>query len=107
MAVVRNQRANDMCEVTMTRKRLVILRWVATLVAAGTMFQVGGCSLGGITNFLSNFNPCGTILACDPVEYEFVTSGYKGPGVRPDIDPACVYPPYCADDPFVTSEALP
>ena len=79
------------------------LRKVLTVAAVGLCYQLGGCSLGGITNYLANVNPCGTILNCDPVTYNFINSGYDGPGADPDIDPVCTYPPYCEDDPFVTS----
>lgn len=76
----------------------------ALVAALGTCFQCGGCSLCGIGQYIANFNPCGTILDCDPVTYEFIRSGYQGPGANPDIDPACTYPPYCANDPFVSSQ---
>ncbi len=85
------------------QKRLMTV--LTAIMLTGTCFQFGGCNLGGIPSFLSNFNPCGTILNCDPVEYTFSTSGYVGPGADPSVDPACTYPPYCAGDPFVTSTA--
>lgn len=78
------------------------LRLFALTLAAGTCLQFGGC-LRSVSSYARNFNPCGTFLACDPVEYEFLTSGYQGPGVNPDIDPTCTYPPYCEDDPFVAT----
>jgi hypothetical protein len=65
--------------------------------------QFGGCGLADLGQYIANLNPCGTILACDPVYYNFVRSGYSGPGANPDIDPACTYPPYCANDPFVAT----
>jgi hypothetical protein len=70
-------------------------------VAAVAGACMGGC--GDIGPYLANINPCGTILNCDPVAYNFVTSGYKGPGADPSIDPACTYPPYCTGDPFVAT----
>lgn len=74
------------------------LRLVAIACAAGAcLTQVSGC-LGGLGKYASNFNPCGTILVCDPVAYRFYTSGYDGPGADPDIDPACTYPPFCGSD---------
>ncbi len=79
---------------------------LATLtMVVGTCFQLGGCGLADLGQYIANLNPCGTILACDPVYYTFVRSGYSGPGANPDIDPACTYPPYCANDPFVTTVA--
>jgi len=79
-------------------------RWGLSLALAGIAWQMGGCSLGGAANFARNFNPCGSIFACDPVQYRFLTSGYRGPGADPDIDPACTYPPFCAGDPFVATQ---
>jgi hypothetical protein len=88
------------------RTRSKWLRWLSwgSLAAGLTLTQLGGCSLGSIGQYVANINPCGTILACDPVTYEFVRSGYRGPGADPDADPACTYPPYCADDPFVATQ---
>lgn len=82
------------------RTRLLGLALSAGLV--GGAFQLGGCSFRDVNHFVGNINPCGTIIACDPTSYTFLTSGYQGPGVAPDIDPACTYPPYCDpnSDPF-------
>ena len=52
----------------------------------GTLFQ-GGC-LGGLAR---NFNPCGTILACDPVEWDLMFHDYPDY----DIDPTCTIPGLC------------
>lgn len=79
------------------------LRLLSIATITGVCCQFGGCGLGDLGSFLGKINPCGTVLNCDPVEYRFVTSGYKGPGADPDIDPACTYPPFCTDDPFVRS----
>lgn len=80
------------------RNRFLRLACIGAL--AGTCFQFSGC-LGDVQHFVANFNPCGTILYCDPVLYRFVTSGYDGPGADPDIDPACTFPPFCGEsDPF-------
>lgn len=87
----------------MNRRRFVSY-WASAAVVAGTCFQLGGC-FGGVGQFVSNLNPCGTILNCDPVEYRFITSGYEGPGANPGVDPTCTYPPFCDGDPFVTSGA--
>lgn len=81
-------------------------RALAACLTGGVCFQFGGCSLlGTLGNFIGGFNPCGVILNCDPIEYNFLTSGYRGPGVDPDIDPSCTYPPYC--DPEFTQLADP
>lgn len=70
-------------------------------VAGGACFQFGGC-VGGAVDLLGNLNACGTLLNCDPRIGEFVTSGIDGPGVYPDEDPFCTYPPFCttAQDPI-------
>ncbi len=84
----------------MSQRSIKWMRLAVLTFAGGTAFQLGGC---GNMHFLGQFNPCGTILNCDPVTYRFITSGYQGPGVNPSIDPACTYPPYCAGDPFVAT----
>ena len=81
------------------RASLVLLTAVALLV------PLTGCSLGEVFSFVRNFNYGGSLLAIDPVTYAFMTSGYEGPGINPDVDPACTYPPYCnvyapGSDPF-------
>ncbi|MFH1745617.1 MAG: hypothetical protein ABIG44_01100 [Planctomycetota bacterium] len=88
----------------MQNKRTRLLRLVLGLTIAGTLYG-SGCLPDGTVQFVRDYNPCGTILNCDPVAYEFLTSGYEGPGVNVDIDPACTYPPYCnvynpGSDPF-------
>lgn len=89
------------------RRPLRILRAASIVVIAGTCFQFGGCSPAGVVQYVANFNPCGTILDCDPVQYRFMTSGYDGPGADPDIDPACTFPPFCANDPFIGGGIAP
>lgn len=86
-----------------TRTRL--LRLAVGLVVAGTLFAPTGCLPDGTLQFIRDFNPCGTFMNCDPVSYRFLTSGYQGPGVDVDVDPACTYPPFCnvtapGSDPF-------
>ncbi len=94
----------------MSRFRHRLLRGLAALTAGGTSFVwINGCSPQGLTNILSNFNPCTTIIACDATQFEFLTSGYEGPGVNVEIDPFCTYPPYCtaAEDPIFGGLAGP
>ena len=80
----------------MYRFRRSLVALATTLAVGGACLQVAGCDAVGLAaGAITNLNPCGTILACDPQEYLFVTSGIDGPGVRPDIDPFCVYPPFC------------
>lgn len=85
----------------MHARRYRLLRYVAGLAAAGTCFQFLGCSFRDVFGFVRDFNPCGSILNCDPLAYRFLTSGYRGPGADPDIDPACTFPPFCEGDPFL------
>ena len=77
-----------------------MLRLALSLAIAGTITQIGGCSFSDAISFVRNFNYGETVLGMDAVAYQFYTSGYEGPGVNPDIDPACTYPPYCTGDPF-------
>ena len=58
-------------------------RCVLLAGALGLLFESGGCGLFEIGRAIGRFNPCGTILACDPTTYEFLTSGYQGPGADP------------------------
>jgi len=70
--------------------------FATTLAIGGTCLLVGGCdAIELAAGAIGGLNPCGTILACDPQEYRFVTSGIDGPGVVPDLDPFCTYPPFC------------
>ncbi len=85
--------------------RLRTLRLAVAASAVGLTYQLGGCSISGIKHYVGSFNPCGTILNCDPVTYRFITSGYEGPGADPNVDPICTYPPFCPDDPFVATVA--
>ncbi len=61
---------------------------------AGTTFQTGtGC--GG--TLLRNVNPCGTILVCDPLEYDLTFIDYFP---NWNIDPTCTIPGLCGGTPF-------
>ena len=73
-----------------------IMHFTLLLVSGGTLF--GGCTTVG--QFIKDFNYGGSVFAMTPQAYRFLTSGYEGPGVDPDIDPACTYPPFCDGDPF-------
>ncbi len=75
--------------------RMRRLAWCTTLLAGGVAFQFLGCSPAGVANLLTNFQPCGTILNCDPRVFGFARSGIDGPGLRPDVDPFCTFPPFC------------
>lgn len=83
-----------------SRKQLLI---TTAILASGTLFQVGGCNLlGSAGTLFGQFNPCQTILNCDPRAFNFITSGIDGPGLDVDADPFCTFPPFCpqAQDPI-------
>lgn len=83
----------------MHRIRKSFVTFATTLAAGGACFQLGGCDLlGTAAAAVSSINPCGTLLNCDPAEYDFLMSGIDGPGARPDLDPFCTYPPFCTAD---------
>lgn len=64
--------------------------------AMGSVFEIAGCSpVAGLLNAISGTNPCGTVLFCDPSEYQFITSGINGPGTNPNVDIFCTYAPFC------------
>lgn len=65
---------------------------------AGVAFQFTCNPVPATLNLLEGFNPCLTILACDPALYQFATSGLEGPGADPDKSPFCTFPPYCDPD---------
>lgn len=67
-------------------------------LASGVAFQFTCNPVPAFLNLFDGFNPCLTILACDPAVYQFTTSGIEGPGSDPSKSPFCVYPPYCAPD---------
>jgi hypothetical protein len=80
----------------MHRVRKTLVTLTTTLAVGGSCFQLGGCdALGVAVGAISNINPCGTLLNCDPAQYAFIQSGIDGPGVVPEWDPFCVYPPFC------------
>jgi hypothetical protein len=96
--------------VDMRSTRSSILGSAVAAVAFGTVYQLGGCALvSDAVQVLSTVNPCGTVLACDPRVYEFVTSGIDGPGVVPDADPFCTYAPFCTEgeDPIFGGLGVP
>lgn len=65
------------------------------LIGGGFAFQFLGCSPEGIASLFGNFNPCGTVLNCNPQVFLFAREGIDGPGVRVNVDPFCSFPPFC------------
>ena len=68
------------------RRWQIALRIMLASSLMGTMFQAG--CLGKVAN---NVNPCGTILDCDPLEWDLMFNDY------PDwnLDPTCTIPGLC------------
>lgn len=69
--------------------------WLAVLIGGGIAFQFLGCTPEGLVSLFGNFNPCGTVLNCNPQTFLFAREGIDGPGVRVDVDPFCSFPPFC------------
>ncbi len=69
----------------MTRVAMI----VSTTLLAGTLMGMPGIGCAG--RVANNFNPCGTILDCDPLEYDLFTHRF------PDwsLDPTCTIPGMC------------
>ena len=67
---------------------------VAASLLAGTLPGMPG--IGCVGKVANNFNPCGTILNCDPVEYDLMMNSF------PDwsLDPTCTIPGQCGDGIF-------
>jgi hypothetical protein len=72
---------------------------LAAMISGGSILNILGCNpVPALINGVTSVNPCGVILACDPREFSFITSGYEGPGVDPSLDIFCTYPPFCTQD---------
>lgn len=73
-------------------------RWFQVVAASlfmGSVFSFPG--EGCASTVLHNVNPCGTILNCDPVEYDNALNDHF-----PDYskDPTCTIPGFCGGTPF-------
>ncbi len=75
------------------------LAFAAYVALSATVLQLGSCGITDIGRFFARFNPCGSILNCDPYLYEFFLSGYEGPGVDSNVTVFCTFPPWCFDEP--------
>lgn len=87
------------------RSRRLALAAYTALTA--TVLQFGSCGITDVGRFFARFNPCGSILTCDPATYEFVRSGYEGPGVDTSVNVFCTFPPYCDDTPIYAPARQP
>lgn len=77
-----------------TSRRLKFVTAMA-VVTGGSLFQLSSCSPSSIISTVGGINPCGTVLACNPAVYRFIKADYNGPGVNPNVDIFCTYPPFC------------
>lgn len=86
-----------------------LLSNLVLVAVAGACFQVPGCSIGSLRGLITGFNVCTTLINCNPQAYDFATSGYDGPGVNPEVDPFCTFPPFCtaASDPLYGGLVVP
>lgn len=71
-----------------------LTKWqvVMRLLLAGGMGVVFATNCTGVAEkVFNNVNPCGTVLNCDPLEYELLNNNY------PDWswDPTCTIPGQC------------
>ena len=74
--------------IAMKRSRKWELSVALFLSAAMTgSFGFTGCT----EKVVKNFNPCGTILNCDPVEYDLMMNDWPDW----DLDPTCTIPGQC------------
>ena len=74
---------------TRPKKLETAIRALIGIAAAGALF---GASCAGVSEKLvKNVNPCGTILNCDPVEYDLLFADYPDW----DVDPTCTIPSLC------------
>ncbi|UCD29544.1 MAG: hypothetical protein JSV03_03420, partial [Planctomycetota bacterium] len=62
------------------------MRIMLAVLFVGTTFQAG-C----LSNILRNVNPCGTIIDCDPLEFDLLLTDYPDW----DKDPTCTVPGWC------------
>jgi hypothetical protein len=85
------------------RRYYMKLMTFAAMTSGSAVLRFLGCSpVPAVINAVTSVNPCGPIFQCDPAEYAFIKSGIEGPGVRPEYDIFCTYPPFCdaAADPI-------
>jgi hypothetical protein len=78
-------------------KRFQRLVQIGVAVVTGSVLEL---SCGGVAEkVVQNVNPCGTILECDPVEYDLLTQDYPDW----DLDPTCTVPGQCGGYPVSSS----
>ena len=80
--------SNEAIAVKRLNRWQVGLRILLALAMGGTLVQL---DLGCLGTIAKNVNPCGTILNCDPVEYDLLFADYPDW----DTDPTCTIPGFC------------
>lgn len=83
----------------MTRSQKWFQLVLATSVM-GTTFQLGA---GCLSRAAQMINPCGTILNCDPLEYDLAFQDWVPDW---DLDPTCTIPGMCGGTPFPPGGAV-
>lgn len=76
-----------------------IWRFLLALTLGGVL---NGLNCGGLKDIAANFNPCGTLLNCDPYEYDWL---FIDRYPNWDIDPTCTIPGACAGTETTTGTA--
>ena len=78
--------------------RRCYMKLMMTFAAMSTGGMLYSCSPVPVAiNGITSVNPCGTILNCNPIEYDLALHG-----TYPDyaIDPTCTIPGFCGGTPF-------
>ena len=68
---------------------LRVLLALSTMGATAYSVSVGGC----LQTAARNINPCGTIVDCDPIEWDLMFHDFPDY----DTDPTCVIPGLCGN----------
>lgn len=66
--------------------RRIALQLVLASSVCGASYSVTGC----LSSAASNFNPCGTVLTCDPAEWDLMRMDSSQPNY--DYNPTCAIP---------------
>ena len=66
-------------------------KWIWVLLASGLLGSAFQPGVGCLHTLARNFNPCGTVLICYPIEYDLLF--HKFPDYN--IDPTCTIPVFC------------
>lgn len=64
---------------------------IALVLTTGAVMQFDFSCTGVAERMANNINPCGTILNCDPEEYDLLTTDFP----NWNLDPTCTIPGAC------------